>query len=82
MKTIVAGVLALGISADAFALRCGNELILEGDLENKVVAACGLPSQANAQVLGTDPLRLVYKEGNLNTTVKIVNGRVNEITTD
>lgn len=39
-------VLTTGITLPAYALRCGNHLILEGDTRLRVQAYCGDPSDA------------------------------------
>ena len=41
----LAGLALLALPASAWALRCGNRLVSEGDPAAKVRAACGAPTQ-------------------------------------
>ncbi|WHI49861.1 DUF2845 domain-containing protein [Microbulbifer sp. MLAF003] len=50
MKKIVCFISLLIFANNAFALRCGNELISVGDIKYKVLSACGQP--VSEEVIG------------------------------
>ena len=80
MKT-TAIILATLISTNALALRCGNELILEGDSASKVIQACGDEVDNDYQVKNTDAdvRDIDVVEGNMHTEVHIVDGKVKSV---
>lgn len=47
---IAAALLGLMPAAPAWAFRCGNKLVLEGDAAEKVIARCGEPTERTREV--------------------------------
>jgi hypothetical protein len=74
----VALVISLFIST-AQAMRCGNQLVTEGDTVAQIYEKCGEPSASYGDVWG-DKQERVYKDGNGGQeTIKILNGRVTDV---
>ena len=49
---VVALVVATVYATNSFSMRCGNQLILEGDRVEKVISACGEPTSDSLSTLG------------------------------
>lgn len=66
-------------SSSAYSLRCGSDLVYEGDSEYTVMQKCGESNDTNTDAWG-DKKTLYYDDGNGATEeVKILNGRVTDV---
>lgn len=55
--TVISAVLALAlIATPAWAFRCGNLLVLEGDTRGEVIAKCGEPADVSQRAIWRPPV--------------------------
>ena len=78
MKTLPIAILA-AISFNAFALRCGNELIEIGDPIYKVEQTCESSGEYRVNNLNADILKVYVKEGGATNELIFIDGDLNEI---
>ncbi|HZF14895.1 MAG TPA: DUF2845 domain-containing protein [Steroidobacteraceae bacterium] len=57
---IAIGAIALLASSPAFAFRCGNKLVLEGDTRSEVINKCGEPDEVTRKTMLRAPIYWYY----------------------
>lgn len=74
--TIIITLVATLAASNAFALRCGGELVYEEDKVYQVIEKCGEPDYATSDAWG-DKATMVYDNGDGSSSeVEILNDRV------
>lgn len=78
MKTLITLLLA-AISLNAFALRCGNELIRTGDPLYKIEEYCTIHNQYTVNNAIADIRKLYIKQGGMTHELIVIDGTLNTI---
>lgn len=78
MKTLTWFMLLL-LSHNALALRCGNDLVDEGDNIGKVMQSCDVDSVYQVNNNNADITKIYTKQGGMNYEITTVDGKVQSI---
>lgn len=75
MNRYLAALLVFTFSINAFALRCDNGLVLDGDSTAEVILKCGSPDATSSDVW-KDRTVFTYKQGDALNIVQFLNDKV------
>lgn len=79
MKRIAIGIILLGISTGGFALRCGNQIVSEGDSEYKIRKMCSIEEEYIVNNEQADVKVLYIPNGGMMNELTIVDGKLQSI---
>ena len=67
-------------STSLYAMRCGNDIVVEGDSLTSVYSKCGKPHSVESNGIFNSPDSITYNNNDgSTTTVTISNGKVDSI---
>jgi len=79
MKRILIAGLLLGLASGGFAMRCGNQIVTEGDSEYKVRQLCNIKEEYIVNNEQADVKSLYSKEAGMTNEYVIIDGKLHEI---